>query len=82
MPLLFDNLAGNSIYWIKNCYQTIMESKHLNRTLSTAGLLIALGIIYGDIGTSPLYTFQTILTEGELPTDRWYWVRFPVSFGP
>lgn len=31
---------------------------------SMAGLLIALGIIYGDIGTSPLYTFQTILTEG------------------
>ena len=40
-----------------------MESKHL-KSLSTAGLLIALGIIYGDIGTSPLYTFQTILTEG------------------
>ena len=40
-----------------------MESTHLKR-LSTAGLLIALGIIYGDIGTSPLYTFQTILTEG------------------
>jgi KUP system potassium uptake protein len=31
---------------------------------SIGGLLIALGIIYGDIGTSPLYTFQTILTEG------------------
>ena len=31
---------------------------------SGAGMLIALGIIYGDIGTSPLYTFQTILTEG------------------
>jgi KUP system potassium uptake protein len=31
---------------------------------SIAGLLIALGIIYGDIGTSPLYTFQTILAEG------------------
>ena len=31
---------------------------------SGAGILIALGIIYGDIGTSPLYTFQTILTEG------------------
>src|SRR5580693_6881297 len=29
-----------------------------------AGLLIALGIIYGDIGTSPLYTFQTILADG------------------
>jgi KUP system potassium uptake protein len=37
--------------------------KHM-KTLSTAGLLVALGIIYGDIGTSPLYTFQTILTEG------------------
>src|SRR6476659_5653622 len=31
---------------------------------SLAGLLVALGIIYGDIGTSPLYTFQTILVEG------------------
>ena len=36
----------------------------LNKRTSVAGLLIALGIIYGDIGTSPLYTFQTILTEG------------------
>src|ERR1700720_2804524 len=34
------------------------------KRVSAAGLLIALGIIYGDIGTSPLYTFQTILTEG------------------
>ena len=34
------------------------------RRASTAGVLIALGIIYGDIGTSPLYTLQTILTEG------------------
>ena len=31
---------------------------------SAAGLLIALGIIYGDIGTSPLYTFQTIIQDG------------------
>lgn len=29
-------------------------------SLSTAGLLIALGIIYGDIGTSPLYVFNAI----------------------
>ncbi|HEY1871099.1 MAG TPA: KUP/HAK/KT family potassium transporter, partial [Chitinophagaceae bacterium] len=35
-----------------------------SKKASVAGLLIALGIIYGDIGTSPLYTFQTILTEG------------------
>ena len=33
------------------------------KRVSLAGLLVALGIIYGDIGTSPLYTLQTILTE-------------------
>src|ERR1700759_5396602 len=38
-------------------------SSHFKR-VSFAGLMIALGIIYGDIGTSPLYTLQTILTEG------------------
>jgi KUP system potassium uptake protein len=34
------------------------------KRVSGAGILVALGIIYGDIGTSPLYTFQTILTDG------------------
>nr|WP_202409490.1 KUP/HAK/KT family potassium transporter [Hufsiella arboris] len=29
--------------------------------LSAAGLLISLGIIYGDIGTSPLYVFKSII---------------------
>lgn len=29
--------------------------------LSAAGLLIALGIIYGDIGTSPLYVYSAII---------------------
>jgi KUP system potassium uptake protein len=29
--------------------------------LSVAGLLISLGIIYGDIGTSPLYVFKAIV---------------------
>src|SRR6201995_1334701 len=36
------------------------------RKLTAAGLIVALGIIYGDIGTSPLYTFQTLLTEGKV----------------
>src|ERR1700743_1830432 len=31
------------------------------RKLSFAGLLISLGIIYGDIGTSPLYVFKAIV---------------------
>jgi KUP system potassium uptake protein len=43
-----------------------MSSQHHTqyKGVSYAGLLIALGIIYGDIGTSPLYTFQTIITDG------------------
>ncbi|MBC7848224.1 MAG: KUP/HAK/KT family potassium transporter [Chitinophagaceae bacterium] len=34
--------------------------KHTNR-VTAAGLLVALGIIYGDIGTSPLYVFNAIV---------------------
>lgn len=34
--------------------------KNTNR-VTTAGLVIALGIIYGDIGTSPLYVFNEII---------------------
>lgn len=37
-------------------------SKSINR-LSGAGLLIALGIIYGDIGTSPLYVLNAIIRD-------------------
>jgi len=35
--------------------------KHNFNKVSAAGLLIALGIIYGDIGTSPLYVFSAII---------------------
>lgn len=37
-------------------------SKHINK-VTGAGLLIALGIIYGDIGTSPLYVFNSIINN-------------------
>ena len=36
-------------------------SKNFNK-VTTAGLIIALGIIYGDIGTSPLYVLNEIIT--------------------
>ena len=39
--------------------------KHLHKT-SAAGLLIALGIIYGDIGTSPLYVLNAICNGKEI----------------
>jgi KUP system potassium uptake protein len=40
-------------------------SKNLNKVTS-AGLIIALGIIYGDIGTSPLYVLNEIITGREI----------------
>jgi KUP system potassium uptake protein len=39
--------------------------KHINK-VTGAGLLIALGIIYGDIGTSPLYVFNAIINGREV----------------
>ena len=40
-----------------------MSTHHFSK-VSAAGLLVALGIIYGDIGTSPLYALQTVINEG------------------
>ena len=42
-------------------------SKQVSK-VSAAGLLIALGIIYGDIGTSPLYVFDEII-HGRIITE-------------
>ena len=39
--------------------------KHINK-VTAASLLIALGIIYGDIGTSPLYVFNAIINGREI----------------
>lgn len=38
---------------------------HSNK-VTAAGLLIALGIIYGDIGTSPLYVLNAIIKDKEV----------------
>ena len=38
------------------------HSKHLDKA-TLGGLLIAIGIVFGDIGTSPLYTFSAIIGE-------------------
>ncbi len=43
-------------------------SKNLNK-VTGAGLLIALGIIYGDIGTSPLYVFSAIINGKPISED-------------
>lgn len=45
--------------------------KHLDKT-TAGGLLIALGIIYGDIGTSPLYVMQAIIGKDRIHTETVY----------
>lgn len=47
-----------------------MDSKktQVKSLVSTSSLLVALGIIYGDIGTSPLYVFKAIV--GERPVSE------------
>lgn len=43
--------------------KSIIDTK--NKTpLSIAGILITMGIVFGDIGTSPLYVFQAITSGG------------------
>jgi KUP system potassium uptake protein len=44
------------------------HNKHLT-PLSVSGILIAFGIIYGDIGTSPIYTFRFIVGTNEITED-------------
>lgn len=39
------------------------------RNLSVVGVIVSLGIIYGDIGTSPLYVLKAILSAGGHPTE-------------
>jgi KUP system potassium uptake protein len=46
----------------------VTHTKNLHK-LSSAGLLISLGIIYGDIGTSPLYVFKAIVGTNIITSD-------------
>jgi KUP system potassium uptake protein len=47
------------------------NGKSLNR-VSIASLLVALGIIYGDIGTSPLYVLSSIIGKREITRELVY----------
>ncbi|MGZ8557647.1 MAG: KUP/HAK/KT family potassium transporter [Chitinophagaceae bacterium] len=42
------------------------QHTNFHRNVSAAGLLIAMGIVFGDIGTSPLYTYTAVFHEGEV----------------
>ena len=45
------------------------DDQTYHHKLTAAGLVITLGIIYGDIGTSPLYVMKAIIGDGN-PIDR------------
>jgi KUP system potassium uptake protein len=47
---------------------TVAKHDHLHK-LSFAGLLITLGIIYGDIGTSPLYVMKAIIGQSVITEE-------------
>lgn len=44
-------------------YPKILVVSNKVNKVTGAGLLVALGIIYGDIGTSPLYVFNSIIKD-------------------
>ncbi len=46
-----------------------MEKHHNINKVTFAGLLVTLGIIYGDIGTSPLYVMSAIFGTGPIDAD-------------
>lgn len=52
-------------------HKDVSSHKDLNK-LTAAGVLISLGIIYGDIGTSPLYVFKAIIGDRVITKDLIY----------
>ncbi|HEX2934587.1 MAG TPA: KUP/HAK/KT family potassium transporter [Bacteroidales bacterium] len=48
---------------------SLSDNKHHRLTL--AGLIITLGIVYGDIGTSPLYVFKAIVNGLDVLKDEY-----------
>lgn len=58
-----------------------MQSKsHFSNRVTFASLLIALGIIYGDIGTSPLYVLKAIIGDKPI-SEELVLGAFPVYSG-
>lgn len=45
------------------------HSHSLHSKVTAAGLLVTLGIIFGDIGTSPLYVLKAIVGESPIDSD-------------
>jgi KUP system potassium uptake protein len=50
----------------------ILQSHSTHHKLSFAGLLVTLGIIFGDIGTSPLYVMKAAIGQEAINIDFIY----------
>ncbi len=61
-------LTGGSAFLMEN--KSSASGHH--HSISVGGLLIALGIIYGDIGTSPLYVLKAIIGEAPISEQLVY----------
>ena len=53
---------------------SIATSLSLTALASLPLSLVALGVVFGDIGTSPLYAFKECLRDGATPADVYSFV--------
>jgi KUP system potassium uptake protein len=49
--------------------KAILDTKSNLHRLSSVGLIVSLGIIFGDIGTSPLYVFKAIVGDNTISSN-------------
>ena len=64
----FCRFSLKSVFRSFKVISTLIMSQSQSHTgfhkITLAGLIVTLGIVYGDIGTSPLYVFKAILAGG------------------
>jgi len=61
---------------------TDSHQQHLNQ-VTLMGMLVAVGIVFGDIGASPLYTFSAVIGSKPvepLAKEDVYYIRFTPGF--
>lgn len=62
--------VATGIYTFARLFHFPRLSKHSSaHTVTAAGLLVTLGIIYGDIGTSPLYVLKAVIGKQPISAD-------------
>lgn len=51
------------------CTRNLIDMENHSSKISAASLLVALGIIYGDIGTSPLYVLKAVIGDRTITSE-------------